>query len=91
MNPFRPWFEQLGSFSKATAQKCNDLFISIQFQGKNYSWRDSNKMTGPPGPLYYPTDFGVCCIFVPHLYFEPFDMNVTLEEMYHNLEGGGIT
>jgi hypothetical protein len=85
VNPLRPWFDQMGSFSKATAQSCNDLFISINFQKKAYTWKDIvNKGNGP---AYYPTDFGVCCIFVPHLYFEPLNLrNTSLEDLYYNLK-----
>ena len=78
----------LGSFSKATFQDCNDLFISINFQSKNYTWKN---VKGVTGPLYYPTDYGVCCTFVPHLYFEPFNVeNTTYEDLYHNLKANAL-
>ena len=87
MIQFRQYYEQFGSFSKTTSQKCNDLFINANFQNKTYTWKDSNKVTGP---LYYPTDFGVCCSFVPHLYFEPFNRNISLENLYHNLKANAL-
>ena len=31
MKQFRLWFEQFNSFSQTTSQKCNDLFININF------------------------------------------------------------
>ena len=62
-------------------------FINANFQKKTYTWKDSNKVTGP---LYYPTDFGVCCSFVPHLYFEPFNRNISLENLYHNLKANAL-
>ena len=88
MKQFRLWFEQFNSFSQTTSQKCNDLFISINFQRNNYTWKNSKGVTGP---LYYPTDFGVCCIFVPHLYFQPFELdNNTIEDLYHNLKAKAL-
>ena len=40
------------------------------------------------GPSYFPTDFGACCLFVPHIDFEGFDPmteNITYAEKYHEL------
>ena len=36
--------------------------------------------------MYYPTDFGSCCLLVPHLHFQPRPANKTNDELYHKLE-----
>ena len=33
-------------------------------------------------PKYFPTDFGACCLFVPHLYFEPSNPNISYKEIW---------
>ena len=78
------------SFTLKTRQSCKNLFISMSFQDKSLSWREvGNDFSHQAiGPSYYPTDFGACCLFVPHIDFEGFNPakeNVTYGEKYHNL------
>ena len=79
------------SFTLATRQLCKNLFISMSFQDKSLSWREivgTEFSHNAIGPSYYPTDFGACCLFVPHNDFEGFDPakeNITYAEKYHNL------
>ena len=81
-----------GSLTRTTRQRCNNLFISMSFQGKSLTWRNlppENEHTHHAiGPSFYPTDFGACCLFVPHADFEGFDLskNVTSGEYYHGLD-----
>ena len=39
---------------------------------------------------YYPTDFGQCCMLVPHLDLEAINFNLTSEELYFNLVADSI-
>ena len=45
---------------------------------------------GELGPFLYPTDFGACCLFTPHLNMEPTDWNLTFAEMYHDLVANAL-
>ena len=58
-----------GSFLQQSSQSCQNLFMSFHYQGKSYTWQDNKNYTDQN--LMYPTDFGLCCVFVPHLFFEP--------------------
>ena len=76
---------------KFSRQSCKDLFISIKFRGQFMTWKDmpTNKSFEEDfksaGPHYYPTDFGACCLFVPHLDFQAVKGNQTYDEIYSEL------
>ena len=76
---------------KLSRQSCKDLFISIKFRGQFMTWKDmpTNKSFEEDfksaGPHYYPTDFGACCLFVPHLDFQAVNGNQTYDEIYSEL------
>ena len=84
----------VGDFTETTRQRCKNLFIEMSFRGKYMAWSDlpyykrnesgENKI----GPAYYPTDFGACCLFVPHLDFESF--SVPFEQLYHELSADSL-
>ena len=79
------------SLTKASRQRCKNLFISMSFQGKKITWKDISSIEyhhHEIGPSYFPTDFGACCLFVPHIDFEGFNPateNITYAEKYHEL------
>ena len=79
------------SLTKSTRQRCRNLFTSMSFQGKNLIWKDipfKDQYHPNIGPSYFPTDFGACCLFVPHIDFEGFDPtieNITYVEKKHEL------
>ena len=80
-----------GTLNELTRQRCRYLFISMNFQGKSLTWKNLPKKAMQHnliGPSYYPTDFGACCLFVPHVDFDGFDstMNLTYGEYYHTLQ-----
>ena len=85
-------FIGIGIYTQGTRQQCKNLFIAMSFRGKSLYWEDladENQWDEPIfrniGPSYTQTDFGACCLFVPHVDFEPFGENITLEEKYHGL------
>ena len=54
-------------------QNCDNMFISMSFRGKFMTWKDFSSdlpFYHSIGPLFYSTDFGACCLFIPHLNFE---------------------
>ena len=74
-----------------TRQRCRNLFTSMSFQEKSLTWKNLPEKAmqhNLVGPSYYPTDFGACCLFVPHVDFDGFDstMNLTYGEYYHTLQ-----
>ena len=83
---------------KFSRQSCKDLFISIKFRGQSMTWKDfpADKSLEEDfasiGPNYYPTDFGACCLFVPHVDFEGFEptINITFGEYYHALKANAL-
>ena len=80
-----------GTLNEITRQRCRHLFISMNFQGKSLTWQNLPKKAMQHnliGPSYYPTNFGACCLFVPHVDFDGFDstMNLTYGEYYHTLQ-----
>ena len=89
-------FIGISVMTKDTRQVCNDLFISISFRGKVLSWRDFTDKKGEDskfrtlGPAFYPTDFGACCLFVPHIDFETFGENISFIEKYHGLDADSL-
>ena len=65
-----------GSIIRGTRQECTDMFISMNFREKSLTWKNLPKDELKPayiGPSFYPTDFGACCLFVPHVDFEGLD------------------
>ena len=76
--------EKGNSFIERSRQKCKNLFISVNFRGMKLIWYQIDETT--LGPIYYPTDFGSCCLLVPHLDLKPKNENQTTEEMYHYLK-----
>ena len=87
------------SFRLWTRQFCKNAFINLRYQGKHLTWRQLSYYDYGGefiGPKYYPTDFGSCCLVVPHLFFNPMNSssleNKTYEEtwfevMAHSLNG----
>ena len=73
------WHE---SFLSRSSQDCNNLYSSISFRGMKLSWKSINGISGS-GPYHFPTDFGSCCYFAPHLNMKP--TNKSIEEKYHGL------
>ena len=73
------------SFRDWSMQSCRNLFISISFRGKKLTW---NPEPGISGPYTYPTDFGSCCLLVPHLHLRPYSdfENMTIYEIHHDLK-----
>ena len=53
------------TFLDWTRQYCNHAFISSNFRGLNFTWRDLKKeeiyYKISYGPRFHPTDFGACC------------------------------
>ena len=68
------------SFSYESSQKCKDVFISLSFCGKSLTWKDIGEMS-EVGPWDYPTDFGECCLLMPHVGFDPYNP----KQNFHNL------
>jgi hypothetical protein len=68
----------------------------MSFRGKYMAWSDlpydkrNESEEKKIGPAYYPTDFGACCLFVPHLDFEPFNKSVPVEQLYHELKADSL-
>ena len=60
------------------------MYITL-FKGKSLTWKD-----GMLGPIFYPTDFGSCCILVPHLYFHMHSGNKSVAELYHELDATAL-
>ena len=73
------------SFVKQSRQKCENLFMSISFRGSRIVWNEDNEN----GPIYYPTDFGSCCLLVPH-FLKPYDDNLSGGELYHGLKADAL-
>ena len=81
-----------------TRQKCRSLFIGMDFRGKFIEWKDlpSNWFLEREhyrlGPSFYPTDFGACCLFVPHVDFEGLQQveNLTYGDQYHGLNANSL-
>ena len=84
-----------GSIIPYSRQKCKNMFISMNFRGKSLTWRILPKdelKHDPIGPSFYPTDYGACCLFVPHVDFEGFDLtkNLTSSEHWHALDADAL-
>ena len=76
------------TFLEWTRQYCNHAFISSNFRGLNFTWRNLKKeeiyYKISYGPRFHPTDFGACCRLVPHLFFEKQPKNISMEEWWFN-------
>ena len=68
------------SFSYESSQKCKDVFISLSFRGKSLTWKDLGEMS-EVGPWDYPTDFGECCLLMPHVGFDPYNPEQNLHDL----------
>ena len=69
------------SFHYWSRQFCRNAFISLRYQGKRITWNQlpiADSEAGI-GPKYFTTDFGSCCVLVPHLFFEYINSHWTLE------------
>ena len=84
------------SFLMKSSQQCNRLFTSISFRGMMLTWK---KMRGTQssynsrgvGPHQFPTDFGACCTFIPHLHMKPVNGTLgSVEEIYHSLKSEAL-
>ena len=83
---------------QTTRQTCRNLFIDMNFRGKFLEWKDlpSNQyrefLHYRLGPSFYPTDWGACCLFVPHVDFEGFKHieNLTYGDQYHDLNANAL-
>ena len=42
------------------------------------------------GPHHFPTDFGGCCTFIPHIHMKPINATLTLKEVYHGLKSEAL-
>ena len=64
-------FMDLGySFLDWSRQTCPKLFVSMTFRRKDLTWKelpDTISTEGAIGPDLYYTDFGACCILIPHM------------------------
>ena len=90
-NEFKPIFPR-NTFSKLSTQKCENLFMNIHFRGRSYTWKDYKNIDPIFGKFEHITDFGTCCIFVPHLYFlEPIgNKNASDGDRYHRLKADAV-
>ena len=80
----------LGSFSYQSSQRCYNQFISMSFRGEKLSWKNFSN-SDELGPIDgFPTDFGSCCLLVPHIDFKPFNKNLSLIEVYHGLKADSL-
>ena len=70
-----------GSFLEQSRQKCKNLFMSVSFRDSRIIWKQIDEVT--MGPAYYPTDFGSCCLLIPHFDLKPINKNISREERYH--------
>ena len=84
-----------GGIIQLPRQKCKNLFVSMNFRGKSLNWNNLPKDENTHslvGPSFYATDFGACCLFVPHVDFEGFDMtkNLTYSEHWRALDADSL-
>ena len=84
-----------GGIIQLTRQKCRNLFVSMNFREKILTWRNfpnDERTHANIGPSFYPTDFGACCLFVPHVDFEGLDetKNLTNSEQWSALNADSL-
>ena len=73
-----------------SSQQCKSLFTSISFRGMNLTWNEINEFSYLSGPHHFPTDFGACCTFIPHMHMKPINKRLTIEEAYHGLKADAL-
>ena len=86
-------FLGVSSLTRLSRQKCKNLFISMSFRDKSLTWKDiaiDERNHSKIGPSYYPTDFGACCLFVPHIDFEGDLESKTYADLYHELDATSL-
>ena len=74
-----------------TRQKCFNTFVSMSFRGRFLTWNDfssDDPENFTIGSKYYSTDFGACCLFVPHLHFE--EINGQTPDIYHEIKADAL-
>ena len=72
------------TFLENSRQTCKNMFISISFREMHLTWKEIDEQTLGPG--IYPTDFGSCCLLVPHLDLKKVTSSGTTGQLYHNLK-----
>ena len=68
-----------GSFVQQSRQFCNNLLMSVSFRGSKIVWNGEHEY------IYYPTDFGSCCLLIPH-HLKPYDK----DSPYHGLRADAL-
>lgn len=66
-------------------QHCENFFISMRFQKFKRSWNEIPNATHGQ-PWFVGTDQGACCFLTPYLFSGQGSSNITMEEMYHDLQ-----
>ena len=61
----------------------------------NLTWKkmrsESSYNSRGLGPHQFPTDFGACCTFIPHLHMRPINgTNFNVEDIYHGLKSEAL-
>ena len=69
------------SFVEQSHQKCQNLFMSVSFRGSRIVWNEDHE----DALFYYPTDFGSCCLLIPH-HLKPYDK----DSPYHGLRADAL-
>ena len=80
---------------RRTRQECKNMFLSMNFRENILTWRNlpyDEHTHESIGPSFYPTDFGACCLFVPHVDFEGLDKtkNLTKSEQWSALNADSL-
>ena len=79
------------TFLDQSKQTCRNLVLSVRFRGKYLTWNHIEEHIMGLGE--YPTDFGSCCLLVPHFDQRPkneLDDTNSLIEFYHNLKADAL-
>ena len=87
-------FSKNGLFSSYSTQKCENMFMNIHFRGKFLEWKDHKNVDDTIfGNFEHKTDFGICCYFVPHLYFQESidNKNASIGDRYHRLKADALS
>ena len=81
------------NFLDTNSQHCNHAFMRVSYGGKKLTWEQLPAFENTSdywdikfGPKYFPTDYGTCCEFVPHLYFEPRHPEVSYEDFWFKVK-----
>ena len=85
-------FSNNGSFSLYSTQNCKNMLMNIHFRGQFYNWKDYENLHHLfMNEFVYKTDFGKCCLFVPHLFFLSIsNTNASLEDLFWNLKADAL-